>query len=148
MQGFQLADISHGIPEIRDKYANEYNSGDAKFRYMAKITITLRSNDIILVKNTLEKSSNLIAKGVTIVHDWQARPQFIFTDLNSIKPAMIEEATLNARKAADKFAEDSGIQTGKILHASQGLFSINDTHLPEKKLVRIVTTIQYLLSDK
>ncbi|MED7853020.1 hypothetical protein VWN94_10145, partial [Campylobacter coli] len=42
-----------------------------------------------------------------------------------IKPQMIEEATLNARNAAIKFAQDSNSHLGKIKKASQGQFSIS-----------------------
>ena len=52
--------------------------------------------------------------------------QYEYTDLNKVKPQMIEEATKNAREAAEKFAKDSGSNLGKIRQANQGQFSIND----------------------
>ena len=62
---------------------------------------------------------------------------------------MIEEATKNAREAAEKFARDSGSRVGKIQSATQGLFSIDDaaTGMEYKKTVRVVTTVVYGLSD-
>lgn len=72
-----------------------------------------------------------------------------FTGLNQIKPRMIEEATKNARTAADKFARDSDSELGKIRDASQGQFTITDrdANTPFIKNVRVVTTINYYLKN-
>ena len=61
---------------------------------------------------------------------------------------MIEEATRNARAAAEKFAKDSDSSLGKIRNASQGQFSITnrDENTPYIKTVRVVTTINYYLT--
>jgi hypothetical protein len=68
---------------------------------------------------------------------------------NEIKPEMIEEATKNARKVAAKFAKDSDSRLGKIKKARQGQFSINDrdSNTPHIKKVRVVSTLEYYLSD-
>ena len=60
-----------------------------------------------------------------------------------------EEATKNARAAAEKFAKDSGSRLGGIQRANQGQFSISDrdSNTPHIKRVRVVTTIDYLLED-
>lgn len=60
---------------------------------------------------------------------------------------MIEEATSNAREAAQKFADDSGSRLGKIRTASQGQFSISDrdANTPYIKKVRVVTSVVYYL---
>ena len=64
-----------------------------------------------------------------------------------LKPEMIEEATKNAREAADKFARDSDSEVGKIRRANQGLFSISDRdrNTSHIKTVRVVTTIDFQL---
>jgi len=69
--------------------------------------------------------------------------------LNEIKPGMIEEATRKAREVALKFAVDSESSLGKIKRASQGQFSINprDNNSPHIKKVRVVSTVEYYLSD-
>ena len=81
--------------------------------------------------------------------DYQARTEYLFTGLNALKPAMIEEATRNAREVADKFADDSESVLGKIKSARQGQFSISDrdSNTPHIKKVRVVSTIEYYLSD-
>lgn len=147
-QGFQQAELTYGIPTIEDKEAIGYHT-ERKYRYVAQATITLRSNHVALLEKTLQKSGELVAKGIVLDSDrWDYRPKFIFTNLNEIKPLMIQEATIEARKAAEQFAKDSRSQVGNIRQATQGLFSIEDTHIPTKKHVRVVTTVQYTLVDK
>ena len=62
---------------------------------------------------------------------------------------MIENATRNARLAADKFAKDSDSKLGKIKTANQGQFTISDrdANTPYIKSIRVVTTIDYYLED-
>jgi hypothetical protein len=62
---------------------------------------------------------------------------------------MVEEATRRAREVGIKFAEDSNSRLGKIRKASQGQFSIQprDTNNPHIKTVRVVSTVEYYLSD-
>jgi hypothetical protein len=62
---------------------------------------------------------------------------------------MIEQATANARSVAEKFAQDSQSNLGKIKRASQGNFSISnrDYNTPYIKKIRVVSTITYYISD-
>jgi hypothetical protein len=81
--------------------------------------------------------------------DYQSQPEYLFTRLNEVKPEMIEEATRQAREVAQKFAADSQSTLGRIRHASQGQFSIadRDRNNPHIKKVRVVSTVEYYLSD-
>jgi hypothetical protein len=145
--GFKPEEITYGAPEIDDKEARTYGS-DRKLRYAAQIVITVRSNNVATLEQALQKSEELVAKGIALESErWEHRYRFIFTELNELKPSMIQQATLEARKAAEQFASDSGNKVGNICHATQGLFSIEDTHVPTKKHIRVVTTIQYTLID-
>jgi len=62
---------------------------------------------------------------------------------------MVEAATRQAREVAQKFASDSQSSLGKIKKASQGQFSISarDKNNPHIKRIRVVSTIEYYLSD-
>jgi uncharacterized protein len=62
---------------------------------------------------------------------------------------MIEEATNNARAVAEKFASDSKSRLGKIKSATQGQFTIEnrDSNTPHIKKVRVVSTLEYYLTD-
>jgi hypothetical protein len=72
-------------------------------------------------------------------------PNFSFNELNEIKPGMIQEATKNARIAAEQFSKDSQTELGKLRNASQGWFQIDDRDdaTPEQKVVRVIVEVQY-----
>jgi hypothetical protein len=80
-------------------------------------------------------------------------PTFLFTRLNDLKPAMIAEATANARAAAEQFARDSQASLAGIRTASQGVFVILPRDQAEgaqeqqqlHKTVRVVSTVEYFL---
>lgn len=99
------------------------------------------------VRKAMVNQTDLLQKGVLVQESY--RTQFSFNGLNAIKPAMIEEATKNARASAQKFAEDSDSTLGKIRRASQGQFVIydRDSNTPYIKRVRVVTTVEYYLKD-
>ncbi|MGI8482594.1 MAG: hypothetical protein ACR2MF_11135 [Chthoniobacterales bacterium] len=46
-----------------------------------------------------------------------------------------------------KFAADANAQTGSIRHAVQGPFEVNDVDAsaPDRKIVRVVTTVDFYL---
>jgi len=151
--GFGPADFSFAAPIVADQHAREYGEGKSKpaFRYLGKATVTVRSSNVPLIKKTIELSGSLVGKGIVIVaENWDNKTKYFFKGLNTIKPQMIEEATKNARAAAEKFAADSGSKLGKIRSASQGLFEITDRDqgTPEKKQVRVVTAVDYSLVDE
>ena len=147
--GFSKDNISVSTPLITDLHSL-YRGANAlpPERYKAEATITLRSEKVKLVKETMGKTSDLIEKGVALTGErHRAGAEFIFTSLNEVKPGMIEEATKNARVSALKFAEDSESELGVIRSATQGQISIRsrDRSTPEIKIVRVVTTIEYFL---
>ena len=117
---------------------------------MASQAVTVYSERVEDVREVMRNAGELGKKGVIISGgDYSLRTEYLFTRLNEIKPEMIEAATKEARKVAEKFAEDSNSELGKIKTASQGLFSISDRdrNNPHIKNVRVVSTIEYYLSD-
>lgn len=145
-QGFERSGISRSAPRIVDSNAREYYSGNRPpNRYIAESTVTLRTADVSRVRKVMEMSGTLVSAGIAMQDKY--RPQYLYTALNAIKPEMIAEATVNARAAADKFAQDSGSRIGGIRKATQGLFSISDrdTYSPDFKKIRVVTTMEYFL---
>lgn len=146
--GFGRDEISFSVPKISDTQAEQYGQQRSPYRYIAQATVTVRSSKVSLVRESMEGSGALVSEGVVLVADnWENPTEFLFTALNDIKPAMIEEATKNARAGAEKFALDSGSRVGGIRRATQGLFTIEDRdrNSPERKVVRVVTTVEYFL---
>ncbi|CAG0995226.1 hypothetical protein MTYP_02515 [Methylophilaceae bacterium] len=148
-QGFTDSEITVSSPSVVDKLAREYDSSySSKFRYSASSTVTVYSNQVDKARQTMIRIADLGREGIAIAGDSYST-QFIYSKLNDIKPAMIEEATKNARQAADKFAKDSDSTLGKIKRANQGTFSIEnrDSSTAHIKKVRVVSTVEYYLSD-
>lgn len=149
--GVKPDEISSSAPSITDKSAQRYGSSNSpEFRYTATQTITVYSNEVEHVRSVMGNLADLGKEGIVLSSDdYQAQPEYLFTRLNDIKPNMIEEATKKAREVAEKFALDSNSELGKIKRARQGQFSISarDRHNPHLKNVRVVSTIEYYLSD-
>ena len=150
-QGFKVDEISVSEPAIQDRQAQGVSEEQVRNgRYAGTSTLTVYSNDIEMVRKAMSNLAQLGQNGIAISgQDYDVKTQFLFTKLNDIKPAMIEEATRNAREVAEKFAHDSGSKLGKIKRASQGQFSIDDrdSNTPYIKKVRIVSTVEYYLVD-
>lgn len=148
--GLDETEISVSAPQIVDMNAERYQSQPVSYRYNITSVLTVTSEKVDLVIKLISSQSDLLQKGVALsTGDYQFVTQYLYTKLNEIKPVMIEEATKNAREAADKFAKDSNSRLGKIKNANQGQFSINDrdANSPHIKVVRVVSTVDYLLRD-
>ena len=148
--GIDASEITVSVPQISDKFANEYGNNDRAYRYIATNVITVYTDKVDDVLSLMSKQSDLLKKGiVTGGNDWENPVEFKYEGLNEIKPAMIEEATMNAREAAEKFAKDSDSRLGKIKTANQGTFTIEnrDSNTPYIKKVRVVTSVTYYLKN-
>ncbi len=153
-QGFDAAEISLGRIQLEDRLA--YSYGDSRpsgGRFLVNQPLHVRSDNVDRVAAVSRRLGEVLRQGVVIT-GWQG-PSYAFTGLNAVKPAMIEEATRNAREAAETFAQDSGSALGGIRTATQGYFTIlGRDEIPGQteeqqifKRVRVVTTITYQLEN-
>ncbi len=144
-QGFDDSEIFISSPQITDNFAQGYNA-NARFRYVGKVVVTLYTKQVDKTISLGKELFQLNKEGV-IASNLKYQTSYLFTKLNSIKPKMIEEATENAKKAAIKFAMDSGSELNGIKSARQGYFSITDrdSNTPYIKKVRVVTDVVYYL---
>lgn len=145
--GFEQTELSVSAPAVQDVWASQYGEQRAPQRYRADAVVLVRSNKVQEVKNTQPAVAGLVSQGVLLTQSYEHKTQYVFTGLNDIKPDMIAQATANAREAARQFANDAGAEVGGIRAAQQGYFSIADldAYTPEIKLVRVVTSVDYLL---
>lgn len=143
--------------QVSDSNTNQYQREGAGPRFVIEQTVIVRLNKPEVVRDASQRVGELVAAGVVLSQGGEygaGGPTFVFNRLNELKPAMIAEATSNARTAAEQFARDSGSSLGGIRQANQGVFVI----LPRdqapglnessqlQKIVRVVSTVQYFLN--
>ena len=131
---------------------NQYSSNGIP-QYTIRQRLSLRTDDIDKAQAAVARQFDLVRRGV-VLEDGSGM-SYTFTKLDEIKPEMVAEATKDARKSAEQFAQDSGTDVGGIKSATQGYFSIDSrdgdgggygvTDTPYKK-VRVVTTVNFYLN--
>jgi hypothetical protein len=143
--GFAETDMAVQPPSLQDTSMEqrEKDVPPPPERYKAYQSVLLRTSKVDLIKPALASASNLMVSGVLL--SGKSEPTYIFNELNNIKPEMIQEATKNARIAADQFSRDSQTTLGKLRNASQGWFQVEnrDAATPERKVVRVVVDVEY-----
>ena len=148
--GIKESDISINPPVISDRQADNYSNEIMNYRYKATSVITVTSTEVDKVRTLMRRQSELMKQGIALVTEEYSGNGVVyeFTGLNKVKPDMIEEATKNARKTAQKFADDSGSSLGEIRNAQQGQFSIEDrdANTPYIKRLRVVNTVEYSIN--
>ena len=145
--GFGANEITISPTKVEDRWAYSYGNDRPPERYRATSSVTLRTEKVKQALPVISRSGELLNAGVLITEG--SDPQYDFQALQSIKPALIAEATGNARKSAEQFAKDSGARIGGIRSANQGVISIEnrDAGSPQIKKIRVVTTVEYFLKD-
>lgn len=149
-KGIEAGELTHSLPSITDKSAQQYGGSErAEFRYVAIQTVTVYSTRVDQVRQAMAELSELGKSGIAFFGENMYQIEYLYTGLNEIKPQMIEEATAKAREVAEKFAQDSKSKLGRIKTATQGQFSISprDKNNPHLTNVRVVSTVEYYLSD-
>jgi hypothetical protein len=145
---FAPEEVTVTAPRITDREAQGIASpGRPLERYAAETVVTVRTGKIDAVRAAMARAGELVGQGVALIRSYEYSTQYLYTELETVKPEMIAAATRDARRAAEQFAEDSGSRVGAIRNAQQGLFSVEDRDpfSPETKKVRVVTTIQFFL---
>ncbi len=148
--GITEDEISVNAPDIIDMQAERYNVDRSPYRYNVTSVIVVVSENVDRVRELIASQMELLKDGIAITDGgYQYQVKYEYTDLNSIKPEMIGEATAKAREAGEKFANDSQSSLGKIKSATQGQFSIEDRdeNTPYIKKVRVVSYIEFFLED-
>lgn len=152
---FAADEIIVGRINTNDLDANPYREKYAgQPQFILSQTVTVRSTAVDKVEESLRQIGRLVSDGVVFNNDEYESPvSYLFTQLNDIKPRMLEEATQNAKTAAEEFARNSDSKVGKIRRANQGVFSImareaapNVSETAQiNKSVRVVSTVEYFL---
>lgn len=147
--GVRSEDISVGEFRVLDRKTDGYYNSERTERYQMTTTVLVKTNQVDKVREIMTRTDELIDKGVAISQrEYEDMDiTYEYTGLNDIKPQMIQEATKNARNAAEQFAKDSNSEVGGIKTATQGYFEIRDrdNFSPHIKHIRVVTSVNYFL---
>jgi uncharacterized protein len=148
-QGFTEDEIEIQPMQVYDNYTTSYSSvNDKTKRLVATVNIIINTKKVDLLKESLQKTNILVQQGVILN---MPTFRYMFTELNDLKPQLLDEATANALISAESFAKNSGSEIGVIRQASQGLVTISDSNEQSygysdiMKNVRVVVTVQYSL---
>ncbi len=148
--GISESEVTPGVIRYSKKEYRDENQKLVDEKYFLVGEIEIKTDKVRLVEGVRAKLNKLVAEGLDIKNN---APAYHFTKLNEIKPAMLKEATKNARLAANEFAENAGVKVGGIRSARQGGFvirdvgeSYGDTQKIEKN-VRVVTNVTFFLTD-
>lgn len=147
--GVKDDEISVNAPALTDMETERYVN-NIRYRYNVSQVIVVVSSDVDKISNLIMRQTELLKQGVAIAaSNYQYNVYYEFTELNSIKPEMIAEATKAARIAGEQFAKDSDSELGKIKKATQGQFSIEDRdeNTPYIKKVRVVSYVEFFIED-
>lgn len=156
-QGFKEEEIELTSSRVTDHQAREYggSEGVPPSRFLIEAGITVRSQNVDLVKKSNSSSDVLIEAGILLYGDrFQSDPRYYLTKLNDLKPQMLSEATENAKRSAEQIA---GNKVGAIRSANQGVFKIMNPDAGENeqygeevkslnKKVRVVSTFIFDLN--
>lgn len=155
--GFTDAEItSIGVSVNQWVDNNPAYGPDGRRNVTVRQRLQLRTTKVMNARRAAANVAELVRSGVAL--DEGSNVVYSFTKLDSVKPAMIAEATKDARRGAERFAADSGADVGGIKYAAQGYFSVGPrdgdvgsqegehagTSTPFQK-VRVVTTIDFYL---
>lgn len=157
-QGFTGAITQPGSAEVGVEAEMIEGKPTGNKLYTVRRTIAFTTDNVAGVQKVQARKDALAQQGL-VVDDVSAT--YEYTRLDQIKPEMIADATKDARRAAEKFANDSGSLVGGIKSATQGYFSVTSreasdgaedesggssrTATSPDQRVRVVTTIDYYL---
>ncbi len=143
-QGFTPAEIDLQSATINDNQI--YNNNSNGPHYTASANLLLITSRVDQVQAASQQLNQLVKQNVVLTN---SNITYNFTNLNQIKPGMLDTATSNAEIAAEAFAKKSNSHLEGIRTASQGQFTIsndNDSGISSiMKKVRVVTTVDYFL---
>ncbi len=148
--GIQDAEIEVRPLQVTDVYSREYSQPNQPFRYTGNGQVLVKSPRVAEVARAALSIDPLIQAGLVI--EGGSGPSYQLRGFNDVKPALLSEATRNAREQATQFAEQAGASLGPLKYANQGVIQISsdggphvDSESAQTKRLRVVSTFVYEL---
>lgn len=152
-RGFSDDEIEVRPLQVRDLLAREWGADNVPMRFNGQGQVVVRSTQVERIAQAAKAVDPLIEAGIQLGSgDGPEGPRYQLRGFNQIKPELLEEATVNAREQARKFAADAGAELGRLKSANQGAIRIldddgtdMDTSTTIGKRLRVVSTFEFAL---
>jgi len=116
--------------------------------YSLRQELSIRSNDVDKIEKIAREATELINQGILIE---SMPPEYLYTQLGSLKIEMLAEAAKDAKVRAEQIAQSTGSSIGSVRTARMGVLQItaadsnevsdsgmNDTSAIEKDITAVV----------
>ncbi len=153
-QGFGDDEIEVRPLQVQDLLAREWAPQEIALRFNGSGQVLVKSARVEAVGQAANGVDPLIQAGIQLDTEQNgvSGPRYQLRGFNDLKPALLEDATRNAREQATRFAEDAGARLGALKSANQGVIRVLDDdgsdmdsgRTPGKRL-RVVSTFEYAL---
>lgn len=116
-------------PQYRQNYSPAGNyMGQTFLGYQLNQSLQIESSEVDKVEKISREITELLLQGVKF---YSQAPRYYYTQLESLKIEMISKATEDARVRAEKIAENSGSELGRLISANMGIFQITGQNSTE-----------------
>ena len=116
---FEAVDVTKNTRRLYNERGNYVGEEFAGYRFRQQFTI--ESGEVEKIEQLSREITDLLNQGVTL---YSESPRYYYTKLSDLKIEMISKATEDARIRAEKIAENSGGELGKLKSAKMGVFQI------------------------
>src|SRR4051794_10623231 len=101
--------------------AEETGEGTGILAYKLTRRFQIRSSRVAAIRGVAEDTSNLLAADVPLEAE---SPQYVYTHLGSLRPALLRAATRDAQRRAQILVEATGNRLGGLRNVSVGVFQV------------------------
>ena len=135
------------LNDSRNEYVTEW-VGDRQVRvrarrYSVSRTIRIHTTEVVSAQRLRDEiESKLIIDGLS-TYATVSSVRFVYPNIDSIKPELLERSYADAHRAAEQFARDSGQSLGRLKTANQGFVSLTPNGY--RQTARIVTDATFYI---
>lgn len=133
-KGIEASELVISAVQTNEKSKPNYTQdgrylGETFLGYNLTQTIKLESKDVDKIEQISREITELLNQGVQF---YSQPPRYYYTKLADLKIEMISKATEDARIRAEKIADNSGGELGRLIAANLGVFQITGQNSGEE----------------
>ena len=93
-------------------------------RYSVSKTIAVHTTEVEIAQQLRDNIEARLITDTLSTYATVSNARFVYPDISDIKPELLEESYIEAHKAAEQFAKNSGQSLGKLKTADQGFVEL------------------------